>query len=80
VRKVVVVLLLCFLIAALGSGLLDCKKKSISFDCDYIGDKNTKVFHKPSCSHLPDWRNRVCFGSRGEVTNAGYKPCGHCNP
>lgn len=46
----------------------------------YIGNKNTKVFHKPSCSYLPDPENRVRFDTRQAAIDAGYAPCQHCNP
>lgn len=53
--------------AALGSG-------------KYIGNKNSKKFHLPSCSSLPAEKNRVYFNSREEAINAGYSPCGICKP
>lgn len=46
----------------------------------YIGNKNSKKFHRPSCSYLPDQKNQVTFDSREEAINKGYDPCGHCNP
>lgn len=46
----------------------------------YIGNKDTKKFHRLSCNYLPDPQNRVYFTSREEAINAGYVPCGHCKP
>lgn len=46
----------------------------------YIGNKNSKVFHLPSCYSLPAEKNRVNFSTRDEAVNAGYKPCSKCNP
>lgn len=46
----------------------------------YIGNVNSKVFHLESCSNLPAEANRVSFASREEAVNAGYTPCGNCNP
>ena len=46
----------------------------------YIGNKNTKKFHYPSCYSLPYEKNRVYFNSRSEAVNSGYSSCGNCNP
>ena len=46
----------------------------------YIGNKNTKKFHLPSCYSLPYEKNRVYFNSRSEVVNSGYSACGNCHP
>ncbi len=49
---------------------------------DYvIGNKNSKVFHRPSCSRLPKEKNRVIFNNRDEALATGYdNPCDYCNP
>jgi beta-lactamase superfamily II metal-dependent hydrolase len=47
---------------------------------EYIGNKNSKKFHLPSCSTLPAEQNRVYFKTREEAINAGYVPCKRCNP
>jgi len=49
-------------------------------DTAYIGNKETKKFHKPSCGSLPDEKNRISLSSRDEAINAGYVPCKKCNP
>lgn len=46
----------------------------------YIGNKNTKKFHIPSCSSLPKEHNRVYFNSRQSAIDANYDPCGRCHP
>lgn len=46
----------------------------------YIGNKNTKKFHRTTCSSLPEKQNQVEFKTRKEALNAGYDPCGRCNP
>ena len=46
----------------------------------YIGNVNSKKFHRPSCSTLPAEHNRVYFDSRDEAINAGMVPCKRCNP
>lgn len=46
-----------------------------------IGNKNSKVYHRESCSRLPRERNRVYFNSEAEAKAAGYdNPCDFCNP
>lgn len=48
----------------------------------YIGNRNSKKFHYPSCSSVDDMKesNKVEFYSRDEATSAGYDPCGRCHP
>jgi beta-lactamase superfamily II metal-dependent hydrolase len=46
----------------------------------YIGNLNTKKFHLPSCSSLPNPENRTYFDTRQTAIDAGYDPCGRCNP
>lgn len=46
----------------------------------YIGNKNSKKFHRPTCSYLPNQENQVTFSSRNEAIAAGYEPCKRCNP
>lgn len=47
---------------------------------EYIGNKNSKKFHLPTCKNLPAEKNRVFFDSRQEAVDAGYDPCGNCQP
>ena len=46
----------------------------------YIGNKNSKKFHLPTCRTLPSPANRVYFNSRDEAIKQGYTPCGNCKP
>ncbi|HHY19310.1 MAG TPA: MBL fold metallo-hydrolase, partial [Firmicutes bacterium] len=47
---------------------------------NYIGNKNTKKFHKTTCSSLPAEHNRVYFNTRDEAVGIGYIPCKRCKP
>lgn len=51
-------------------------------DYPYIGNANSRKFHKSSCSSVRDMRdyNKVGFDSRSEAINAGYEPCKRCHP
>ena len=54
-----------------------------SAEGEYILNTNTKKFHLPDCSSVTDMDedNREGFsGSREELIDMGYEPCGHCNP
>ena len=48
----------------------------------YIGNKNSKVFHKLDCESVQKMKdkNKVEFYTREEAINLGYKPCSICNP
>ena len=46
----------------------------------YIGNKNSKTFHLPACPNLPAEENRIYFDTRQEAVDAGYSPCGNCQP
>lgn len=50
---------------------------------DYILNKNTDKFHYTWCYSVDQMKekNKVYFtGTRQEVINKGYSPCGNCNP
>lgn len=49
-------------------------------DNRYVGNKNSKVFHRPGCEHLPKGKNAVYFSSRSYAIAKGYRPCDHCDP
>lgn len=51
-----------------------------SSSISYIGNRNSKKFHLPSCRSLPAEHNRVYFNSRTEAVNSNYSPCGNCHP
>ena len=44
----------------------------------FIGNKNSKTFHLPTCGNLPKKENQVEFESYDDAIAAGYKPCGNC--
>ena len=44
----------------------------------YIGNKNSKKLHLPSCSNLPAESNRVLFEDYDAAIAEGYVPCGNC--
>lgn len=46
----------------------------------FYGDTNTRVFHLPTCSYLPASQFRVKFDTRTQAIQAGYVPCGDCEP
>lgn len=47
---------------------------------EYIGNKNSKKFHLPTCANLPAEKNRVFFDTRQAAVDAGFSPCGNCRP
>lgn len=48
----------------------------------YCGNKNSKKFHKISCSALKNTKqeNKIYFKTRNEYIQKGYTPCKICNP
>lgn len=46
----------------------------------YIGNKNSKVFHLPTCGTLPQPQNQVKIISKDEAIKAGFTPCQRCKP
>ena len=49
----------------------------------YFLNTNTKKFHRESCESVRDIKNEnkeVFVGSRQEVIDRGYEPCGRCKP
>ena len=46
----------------------------------YVGNLNTKKFHKVTCGSAPDEANAIWFTSREEAIEKGYTPCGNCKP
>lgn len=50
---------------------------------DYVLNKNTKKFHYPSCKSVKQMKEKnkgFYTGTRDEVINMGYDPCGNCHP
>lgn len=49
----------------------------------YVLNINTKRFHLPGCQSVIDMKEknrRDFYGTRDELIEMGYKPCGSCNP
>lgn len=51
-------------------------------ETNYVGNKNSLVFHKTDCSSVADMKesNKVFFTIRQNAVDQGYTPCGRCNP
>ena len=45
---------------------------------NYIGNKNSKKLHRPSCSSLPKESNRKYFSDMAEALSEGYEQCKNC--
>ncbi len=57
----------------------DTKKQST----EYILNTNTHKFHYPTCSNIDEIKEEnknVYYGSREELVEQGYEPCGNCKP
>ncbi len=49
----------------------------------YVLNTSSKKFHKPSCSsvgRMKDANKQEFTGTRQELIDKGYSPCGNCNP
>jgi len=49
----------------------------------YVGNKNSKKLHLPSCDSVTDTKEKnreYFFGERSEAIDSGYTPCGSCKP
>ena len=46
----------------------------------YVGNINSKKYHKPTCGGLPADDNRTYFKTKEAAEKAGYDPCGNCRP
>ena len=59
----------------------DSSSKSLS-SYSYIGNRNTRKFHRASCSSVSQMNegNKVGFDSRSEAIEGGYSPCKRCKP
>lgn len=49
-------------------------------ETEYIGNKQSGKFHRPSCEYIPDENNRIIYKTREDAINAGMIPCKICNP
>lgn len=58
-------------------------QQTVPAGTDYIGNKNTKKFHYPSCKSVKQMKesNKYYYtGTREEMIAKGYEPCGNCHP
>jgi len=46
----------------------------------FIGNRNSQIFHLPTCTTLPAEHNRVHFETREAALAAGHRACNRCNP
>lgn len=49
----------------------------------YVVNTNTGKFHSPSCRDVNKIKPENYWaydGTRDDLINQGYSPCGHCNP
>lgn len=64
-----------------GATGMDAKARSAGEDGYIIANKNSGVFHRPTCKSLPQEKNRIIFNTREEAIAAGFTdPCDSCNP
>lgn len=69
-------------------GIMGCKDDSLAPRPNvpmaqvpnFVGDPNSKVFHKPTCRMAPEKDVAVYFDAPLAATNAGYRPCMVCKP
>ncbi|SES91562.1 DNA-entry nuclease [Pseudobutyrivibrio sp. C4] len=74
----------------LAAGATSVQEQQVSTDAteqsqvvDFVLNTNTKKFHTPTCGSVSDMKdkNKQYFhGTREELINQGYDPCGRCNP
>ena len=72
-RRVSVAVLTCLLIATAVVLLA-------ADDHAYTGNTNTYKFHRLSCRYAGCKNCTARFKTREEAINAGYRPCGICEP
>lgn len=60
----------------------DLLKASAQEDCEFVGSKNTKVFHTLECGLGKKIKpeNKKEFETRDEAMEEGYRPCKVCKP
>ena len=65
-----------------GSKQADPGKNIDDTEAVYIGNKNSHVFHRNTCSSAVSMseKNKIEFISRDEAVAQGYKPCKQCKP
>ena len=62
------------------SGEEQNKSQQVEKETDYIGNINSRVFHRKTCKNLPSEKNRIGFATIEEAIENNYKACGNCNP
>ena len=64
------------------AGAVAAPSKSTQAKYKYVASKNSKVFHKSSCSSAGRIKaaNMTTYSSREEAINAGKRPCKRCKP
>ena len=57
-------------------------KKNSTDALNYVGNKNSRVFHFSDCvgARTMSNNNKVIFESREEAVKAGFTPCASCKP
>lgn len=58
-------------LSSIQNSAVDDSKQNIQ---QYIGNKNTKVYHSGDCNSLPKKENQIIFNSKIDAENAGYEP------
>lgn len=59
------------------------RNTTVSIENKYVLNTNTKKFHLPTCdsvTEMKDKNKKEVEGSREDIINDGYSPCGRCNP
>ena len=46
----------------------------------FIGNRNSQIFHNTTCNTLPAPQNRIYFETREAAINAGHRACQRCRP
>ncbi|HSH36336.1 MBL fold metallo-hydrolase [Schnuerera sp.] len=58
--------------------IVEKENTQVESHVEYIGNKNTKVYHSKECNSLPKKENQIIFKSKEEAENKGYKPHKNC--
>lgn len=64
--------------AASGAPELPPTRPDFGENQTFVGNKNSKKLHLPTCSSLPKEENRVYFDDYDQAISDGYVPCGKC--
>ena len=47
---------------------------------NFVGNRNSQIFHSPICNTLPGRQNRIYFETRDDALRAGFRACQRCRP